>query len=421
MSIHALSLYRTNYTLPRFSGLLPHSQAVLPQVDSSSGDQFTFAAKLVSGAHFGLRGAAKSPYQGLTFYTDFSEATPNDEALNRFRRVYSFATLNRRQIQRAFPEAFPKKGIGRLGQWPQFALFTPKSSSGGQRGVLTPPFPISSSFDIPAGHINYSAYTLNRLAADPNHELFVHVTDPGVNNKMDEDGRQSHDRTILVTQHHGTIIGPNNGSLSLITQVLDAQHELYTLLPIDIKKVEALERFRLNDPNYQVPDIFHGRDVFAVIAGALAAGINPRFFSDTTREGTIAVTDSDFSKNQQTLTAALHQPIEVAAFADRNYGDVKTSLVVPDSLARQLLKENAVFRITAPNGKSVEARFKNSYTEVGVGEALIYRAPAYSTNRSDRYAELAINCGNLTQVFDLGADILDPRGPVSILKIERIQ
>ena len=86
--------------------------------------------------------------------------------------------------------------------------------------------------------------------------IHVCVVDPGVGTDR---------RAVLVRTRRGSFIAPDNGLLSFLE-------------PAEIQEIRALE-----NPRYFLQPLsqtFHGRDVFAPVAGHLASGVKPRSFGE---------------------------------------------------------------------------------------------------------------------------------------------
>ena len=125
------------------------------------------------------------------------------------------------------------------------------------RGAILSVNPSASIFDIthenPAHDIQAAAFTLlAAYEAFPAGTIHVCVVDPGVGSAR---------RPILVESRRYSFVGPDNGLFSYI-------YERETKVRV----------FHLTNPEYFRPLVsttFHGRDVFAPVAGALSNGITP--------------------------------------------------------------------------------------------------------------------------------------------------
>ncbi len=112
---------------------------------------------------------------------------------------------------------------------------------------------IDITHEIPAHDIRAAAFTLSAAHKTfPANTIHVAVVDPGVGSAR---------RPILVVAHNQFFVGPDNGLFSFI-----------------FERAEDARVFHLTRDNYfrhPVSATFHGRDVFAPIAGALANGVAP--------------------------------------------------------------------------------------------------------------------------------------------------
>ena len=113
---------------------------------------------------------------------------------------------------------------------------------------------IDLSHQIPPQDVRYAAYFLaNSLPFFPSGTLHVVVVDPGVGSE----------RAILYGEVAGQrVLAPDNGCLSAIFAEAGP--------PIALRHVRASRFWRPN-----VSPTFHGRDIFAPVAGHLSLGLNP--------------------------------------------------------------------------------------------------------------------------------------------------
>ncbi|MDJ0914899.1 MAG: SAM-dependent chlorinase/fluorinase [Desulfobacterales bacterium] len=114
----------------------------------------------------------------------------------------------------------------------------------------------------------------------PEGAIHVVVVDPGVGSQRDI--------LVLQTQNY-FFLAPNNGVLSLIIE-----NESF----VSVHQVSNQEFFR-----HPVSNTFHGRDIFAPVAGHLSLGISPRQFgSPQSLENVVRLTDV---KAQRTTSGLL--------------------------------------------------------------------------------------------------------------------
>ena len=125
---------------------------------------------------------------------------------------------------------------------------------GAMKGVILSRAPdatlVDLTHDIPPHDVWSGAWALREAARSfPAGAIHVAVVDPGVGTAR---------RPILVEHAGQVFVGPDNGVLSLASSGGRARH---------------LDRSELHHP--QVSRTFHGRDIFAAVAGHLAAGLPP--------------------------------------------------------------------------------------------------------------------------------------------------
>ncbi len=113
---------------------------------------------------------------------------------------------------------------------------------------------VDITHEIPPHDIQAGAFTLAAAYKTfPANTIHVAVVDPGVGSKR---------RPILVQAGEHFFVGPDNGLFGFVYE----------------SEAANLRVFHLNREQYfraEVSETFHGRDVFAPVAGALANGIAP--------------------------------------------------------------------------------------------------------------------------------------------------
>jgi len=117
---------------------------------------------------------------------------------------------------------------------------------------------IDLSHNIAPQNIPEAALVLYRSAPYfPKGSIHVVVVDPGVGTDR---------RPIAAQLGDQYYIGPDNGVITSLLEYTESKGFL-------------TEFIHLNNPNYwlpQISDVFHGRDIFAPVAGHLAAGVEIR-------------------------------------------------------------------------------------------------------------------------------------------------
>jgi S-adenosylmethionine hydrolase len=130
---------------------------------------------------------------------------------------------------------------------------------GAVKGVILSSCPnaviVDISHEIGAHDLIEAAFVLaNAYAFYPPRTIHLVVVDPTVGSSR---------RPIVAVCDAGVFVAPDNGVLSLV----------YAKEPVRVLAIEAEHYFRK-----PVSPTFHGRDVFAPVAGALGRGIDPDTF-----------------------------------------------------------------------------------------------------------------------------------------------
>lgn len=327
-------------------------------------------------------------HDDICMTTDFQDEASTFEAERRMRDVTDFIFANKQALM----------GSGWL----------PKTSEIAAMPYRKPNVQFVS--DVP--NIDSQALALQRLGGSrPNNDVFVHVTDPGVGVQA------THDRAILVTDRYGIYVGPNNGSLGLVAKSLESRGENYRLLPIDFVKVRDFERLRTGNPAYQIPHTFHGRDVFAVVAAAIANGVEPEKFQDDKRAGITPINRTPFSQCVNVLPLNVGDKTAFYGLRDKTMGDIKSDLSISLPQRDALIKDNAQFRLYWQNEgrmNQLTMPFKGFFSQVNPHQFLCYAGSTYSPLPGAFLVDFAENQGNLSDRIGL------PAGVAQQMTIERI-
>lgn len=333
---------------------------------------------------FGSYVAYNGFFNGVNLITDFRGATSNGEAESYFKDALTFFQTRKQQL----PD-IPKPSLTQR----LFSVVAGKTPVSGS-GIL----PVRSICDIPEGNIEKAAFDILRFALRPNREIHVIVVDPGVGNGQD--------RSILVTKNHGILIGPNNGIFSLLHQTLkEDPAEDVRILPIDLERIQQLERIRLNRPGYTIPKTFHGRDVFVVVAAGIAAGLPPEYFAKRVGKEDFTVLPTPFSKAVSPLPSRVGETVPFLALRDDTRGNLKTSLFLTEAQEEALRNGEATYQIIDPAGKQAQppVPLKQYFSQVKPGEPLLYLGSTYNRFLESRFLELALNGGNISDTLQVEA------------------
>jgi S-adenosyl-L-methionine hydrolase (adenosine-forming) len=128
---------------------------------------------------------------------------------------------------------------------------------GAMKGVILTRSPEAVIVDIthaiPPQDVRAGAFTLSAVYADfPAGSIHLAVVDPGVGSDR---------RPVLIEAADYLFVGPDNGLFSIV-----------------LDRVPGAKVRHVTNTNYFLPDrssTFHGRDIFAPIAAALAQGVRP--------------------------------------------------------------------------------------------------------------------------------------------------
>ena len=193
---------------------------------------------------------------------------------------------------------------------------------------------IDITHDVPPHDVEAGAFTL--LAAHntfPKKTIHLAVVDPGVGSER---------RPILVESRDYFFIGPDNGLFSYICE----------------RESQSLRVFHLTDDKYfrhPLSRTFHGRDLFAPVAGALSNGVEPARFGpeikDYVRLAPIAV--------RQLSEGALEA---IVIHIDR-FGNCVTSITRED-LTEEMIRAGARLEI---NGHEIQT-FRQFFADADPNE-----------------------------------------------------
>lgn len=265
--------------------------------------------------------------------------------------------------------------------------------------------------DIQLGNVDYGSLTLLSMlgkraqnkSANHQKEVIVAVVDPGVGGE---------DRTVLVGKDF-EIVGPNNGLLDLPYQWMQLNGQDPHLYKININKgensLETLEKERLG-PDYTIPSIYHGRDVFG--AWAAYRVMNPQKAKRVLAEE-VPLVPSKFSEFKADHLPKKGDKITVSALRDKTLGNIKLNLPLSDAAFKELLESGRWFEVKNPaTDRKIVLPVKQIFSQVKVGDPLHYLGSTYSVEGNKRYLESALNQGNASEklgIDDKGAVPLEIR------------
>jgi S-adenosylmethionine hydrolase len=195
----------------------------------------------------------------------------------------------------------------------------------------------------------------------PRKTIHVVIIDPGVGSAR---------RPILVITDHYYFIGPDNGVFSQIYKLKD----------------ETITVIHITSEHYFLPDrstTFHGRDIFAPVAGWLSRGVDSSKFGETISDyRTISIPAPVISDENI---------IECEVIYIDCFGNVTTNIKA--ELIDKILRKK-IFRSHKVIFRGKEAPFKTHYAEAE-DEGL------YSLINSFGYLELFVKNGSASYEFDI--------------------
>lgn len=212
---------------------------------------------------------------------------------------------------------------------------------------------------VQPGNIRGGSFILEQCYQEfPADTIFLVVIDPGVGTRR---------LPIVVKSESYLFVGPDNGIFSFLQQRVTSEGEVREINP------------HLLPESYSISHTFHGRDLFAPVAGQLAAG----------------------KQTFDQIGPVLENPQELPnPKPDYKKQKIKSSILFIDhygNLITNVRKET--FLENYPNTKSVgmnknEIPLLNTFGEVSSGELIAYFG-------SGGYLEIALNQGNAAQYLSL--------------------
>lgn len=189
---------------------------------------------------------------------------------------------------------------------------------------------VDISHEIPPQDIESAAFTL--LAAHlsfPAGTIHLAVVDPGVGSSR---------RPILIEAHNQFFVGPDNGIFSYVC-------DRSTSSPVKVFHLTNRKYFR-----QPVSPTFHGRDVFAPVAGALANGVAAGELGKTVTEIIRLPSLAALTKREGNIEGRI-------IHIDR-FGNCVTN-ITPDELSDEFIAGSAKIRV---NGKTIRS-FRKFFAE----------------------------------------------------------
>lgn len=222
--------------------------------------------------------------------------------------------------------------------------------------------PVDVAHDVPAQAIRHGGLALRGAAPYfPAGTVHLGVVDPGVGTERDP--------VVLIAGEH-VFVGPDNGLFDAAARALGGIHG-----------ARRIERHPWLPEGDAISSTFHGRDVFAPTAAALAAG---RLQLDAVGEP-IEPVRMDLPEPAPREDGSIEAPV---ATVDR-FGNLITAL------DERLVRSRRPTVVRLPDGTEVPVR--RTYGDVEPGEALALVG-------SGGLLEVAVRDGSAAERFGLGPD-----------------
>ena len=203
----------------------------------------------------------------------------------------------------------------------------------------------------------------------PEGTIHICIVDPGVGA-----GRRG---IVVETMRGDLFIGPDTGFMIPAAELLGIRH----VYEIDESKLPS-----------RPSETFHGRDVFAHVAGRLAAGVKVR---------DIGAEIDDYARMRLPEPVVGENWIDATIMYVDGFGNLITNLR-PELLSNRMRSDELLIEF---KDRIIRCRFVKAYGLVEVGEPLL-------TVGGSGFIELAVNRGSAAKTFGLSAgDVIRIRSP----------
>ncbi|MGQ9543737.1 MAG: SAM hydrolase/SAM-dependent halogenase family protein [Candidatus Bathyarchaeia archaeon] len=194
----------------------------------------------------------------------------------------------------------------------------------------------------------------------PEGTIYVAVVDPGVGGSR---------RPILIETRKGRYVGPDNGLLTLAAE-----------------RDGLVKAYHLTESKYfasKVSPTFHGRDIFAYVAGYLAKGVEPSNFGHPI---------TDYVKPDIPEVASRDGEITGSILYIDRFGNMVSNITY-DVLEREGMRYGDKVEVEI-GGRSFLAPLCKAYAEVPPGNLLTLIG-------SHNFLELAVNMGDAAKTLNV--------------------
>jgi len=220
---------------------------------------------------------------------------------------------------------------------------------------------VDISHQIEKFNIRMGAYVLASAAPYfPKGTIHIAVVDPGVGTKR---------KPILIETEDSFLIGPDNGVLALAAEKQGIKHV-----------------YEIANPKYMLPKVsttFHGRDIFAPVAGHLSKGVLPSEFGPEIRQ----IVKPQFAKIVRRGSMLVGEVMHIDGF-----GNIITNFTAKE-LESLGIGEKLNFKI---GETTLKLRLCRAYAEVEAKKPLAIIG-------SHDFLEISVNKGNAAKMFKVKA------------------
>ncbi|HVX43889.1 MAG TPA: SAM-dependent chlorinase/fluorinase [Mycobacteriales bacterium] len=238
-------------------------------------------------------------------------------------------------------------------------------------GVITQLAPkvrlIDITHEVPPADVRRGAVVLAQTVPYLPQTVHVGVVDPGVGSSR---------RGVALQTPDGLFVGPDNGLLIWAAEASGG-----------IERAVTLSRTEFHLP--VVTATFHGRDVFAPVAGHLAAGLDLAAIGEP-------IDPAGLVRLPQPLRQAAPGRIECEVLTVDRFGNVQTSAGTAELAAAEFPDRGRV-RVNER-----ELPFGGTFSDVAIGAPLSYVDSAgmlaIAVNRGDAAVELGLHAGTRLDV-----------------------
>jgi S-adenosylmethionine hydrolase len=228
---------------------------------------------------------------------------------------------------------------------------------------------VDITHDIPPHDIFEAAFIIkNAYQYFPPDSIHITVVDPGVG---------SNRRPLLICTDHHHFLAPDNG---VLTFILEHEH--------------IVEAYELTAKHYWrgiASDTFHGRDIFAPVAGWLSKGTRPRNFGEPTNAPVKIKVPTPQNLDEKRILGTI---IHIDRFGNAVLNVDMDHMI---SLNRDILKNSLKLK----SGNVTITDFKKTYAEGEQGK------PFFLFNSSN-HLEIAMNQSSAASTLNLkrGSEVL---------------